>query len=77
MKNPADLPPFERAIFDALCFESHQVRKVDVSIGPRSQTVTLKFALTPEQVTQLDEMVTPPCPPGDPAAGLAGFDETA
>jgi hypothetical protein len=55
-----ELPPFEKAIFDALRFEAHQVRKVDLSIGPRSQSVTLKFALTPEQVQQLDEMVNPP-----------------
>jgi hypothetical protein len=55
-----ELPPFEKAILDALRFESHMVRKVDLSFGPRSQSVTLKFALTPDQVKQLDEMVNPP-----------------
>jgi hypothetical protein len=52
----APIPPFEKAIFDALKFESHQVRKVDVSIGPRSRSVTFKFALTSEQVDQLNAM---------------------
>ncbi len=53
--------PFEKAVFEALSFEANQVRKVDVSIGPRSQSVTFKFALTSDQVKQLDAManVTP------------------
>jgi hypothetical protein len=56
-EKPIQLPPFERAIFEALKLEAHQVRKVDLSIGPRSQTVTLKFALNADQVFQLDAMV--------------------
>lgn len=51
------LTPFEKAIFSALKLDADQVRKVDLSIGPRSQSVTLKFALTPEQIDQLNAMV--------------------
>jgi hypothetical protein len=46
--------PFEKAVFAALQCEADQVRKVDVSIGPRSQSVTFKFALTPDQIAQLE-----------------------
>jgi hypothetical protein len=56
---PAPQPrPFEEAIFQALSFDAAQVLKVDVSIGPRSQSVTFKFALTPEQVDQLNAMAS-------------------
>jgi hypothetical protein len=50
--------PFESAVFDALSFTAEQVKKVDVSIDPRSQSVTFKFALTAEQVDQLNAMAS-------------------
>lgn len=60
-EKPADEPrPFEKAVFDALTFTSSQVKKVDVSIGPRSQTITFKFALTADQVAHLDKMAALP-----------------
>jgi hypothetical protein len=55
---PAPARPFEEAVFEALSFDASQVIKVDVSIGKRSQSVTFKFALTTEQVAQLDAMAS-------------------
>lgn len=52
----AEPRPFEIALFEALSFTAAQVKKVDVSVGPRSQTVTFKFGLTTDQVAQLDAM---------------------
>lgn len=57
-KLTAEVRPFDKQIFEALSFKADQVRKVDVSIGPRSQTVIFKFALTPEQLAQLDAMAS-------------------
>lgn len=49
--------PFEKAVFETLGFTSDQVAKVDMSLGPRSQSVTLKFKLTDDQVEQLERMM--------------------
>jgi hypothetical protein len=49
---------FEKAIFDALDFTSDQVKKAEVKIGPRTQTVIFQFNLTPDQVDQLNEMAS-------------------
>ncbi len=56
VSQPDEPRPFEKAVFDELTFTASQVRKVDVSIGQRSQSITFKFALTSEQVAQLDAM---------------------
>ena len=50
--------PFEKAVFEALSFGADQIKKVDVSIGPRSRTVTFKFDLTADQVEQLNAMAS-------------------